>query len=74
MTSQPKRLPGEKNPEPLADSVDQVARQGWMNQPNNMGGGDFGIARGLFLLLAWRKRRKAGIRRRSGPRNTLLGP
>jgi len=74
MTSHPKLLPGEKNPEPCADPVDQVARQAWMNQPNSLGGGDFGIARGFASLLAWRKRRKAGIRRQSGPRNTLLGP
>jgi hypothetical protein len=75
MTSQPKRLPGEKNPAPRADSVDQVARQAWMNEPNDLGGGgDFGIVRGFVSLLAWRKRRKAGSRRPSGPRNTLLGP
>jgi hypothetical protein len=74
MTSQTKRLPGETNPEPRADSVDQVAREAWMNQPNIWGGGDFGIVRGFVSLRAWRKRRKAGTRRRSGPRNTLLGP
>jgi hypothetical protein len=50
MTREPKRLPGEANPKP-----------GTVNNPDWVAGGrghDYGIARGIFALLDWRKRRR----------------
>jgi len=59
MTHQPKRIPGERNPRPDADAPMHVARQSWMNTGHGYGEGDYGIARSIAALLAWRKRRKA---------------
>ena len=53
MPQPPKRIPGERNPVSDADAPMHVARQSWM------GGEDYGIARSIAALLAWRKRRKA---------------
>jgi hypothetical protein len=53
----PKRLPGERNPGAAP-----------VHSPDRVSGGrgnDYGIARGLFALLDWRKRRKAVKRRRT---------
>ena len=56
---EPKRLPGESNPEPRADAPNHVARQSWMNTNHGLGDGDLGIARAIAALFAWRTRRKA---------------
>lgn len=53
MDRQPKRIPGERNPTPDAETPMHVARESWM------GGHDYGIARGIFALVDWVKRRRA---------------
>lgn len=60
MAQSPKRIPGEGNPVPDADAPMHVARQSWMR------GEDYGIARSIAALLAWRKRRK--VLKSRGPR------
>jgi hypothetical protein len=57
MAQQPKRIPGDRNPQPDGDAPMHVAREGWM--ANGHGTGDYGIARGIMAVLDWRKRRKA---------------
>jgi hypothetical protein len=52
MPPPPKRLPGERNPTASSAGPGHVARESWMK------GHDYGIARGIFGLLDWRKRRK----------------
>lgn len=64
MNDHRKRLPGERNPEPDAAAVAHVVREGQM--ANGRGSGDFGIARGVFAFIDWRKRRKAVKSRRRG--------
>jgi hypothetical protein len=56
---QPKRLPGEPNPEPKADAPMHVARQSWMNTGHGYGDGAPGFARAVAALVAWRKGSKA---------------
>lgn len=59
MTEQPKRLPGEKNPE--LDPNDPAHMAAWTDHggPRRIGRQDYGIARGIFALFDWLKRRKA---------------
>jgi hypothetical protein len=52
MPAEPKRLPGDPNPK--ADAP--VVSTDWASGGR---GKDDGIARGIFALLDWRKRRKA---------------
>jgi hypothetical protein len=52
MPQAPKRLPGEPNPTASSAGPGHVARESWMK------GHDYGIARAIFGLLDWRKRRK----------------
>jgi hypothetical protein len=57
LSQESKRLPGERNPAAApATNPDWVA---------GGRGNDYGIARGFFALLDWRKRRKAIKSRRS---------
>jgi hypothetical protein len=60
LPAEPKRLPGEPNPEahPSAGSPD------WVSGGR---GSDYGIARGIFALLDWHKRRKETKARRKQP-------
>jgi hypothetical protein len=58
MPRAPKRLPGEPNSK--ADTP--AASSDWMAGGR---GNDYGIARGVFALRDWRKRRKAIKARRS---------
>jgi hypothetical protein len=54
MTREPKRLPGDVNPKP-----------GPVDNPDWVAGGrgrDYGIARGIFALVDWWKRRKPRTR------------
>jgi hypothetical protein len=53
----PKRHPGERNP-----AAGRVGNPDWVSGGR---GNDYGIARGFFALLDWRKRRKAIKRRQS---------
>jgi hypothetical protein len=62
VAQQPKRLPGERNPEPRSDEADHIARASWMTQ--GAGHGDHGIAGGIAAFFAWRRRRKAIKNRR----------
>ncbi len=72
MARQPKRLPGEPNPEaqPL-DPDDFVRNSGVANGTgsywlaNGTRNGDFGIARSISVLIDRRKRRKASKTRSS---------
>jgi hypothetical protein len=72
MARQPKRLPGEPNPEaqPL-DPNDFIRSSGAANGTgsywlaNGTRTGDFGIARGISALIDRRKRRKAARTRSS---------
>jgi len=57
MTPPPKRIPGERNPEPDAAPTMHVARGSWM------GGHDYGIARSVFALVDRFRQRKARARR-----------
>jgi hypothetical protein len=57
MDRQPKRLPGEPNPEGKPDGPAHVARESYM------GGNAYGIARGIMAIVDWRKRRRAAKRR-----------
>ena len=57
MDRQPKRIPGERNPEGKGDAPMHVVRESYM------GGNDYGIARGIIALVNWRKRRRAAKRR-----------
>lgn len=59
MAQQPKRIPGERNPQPGGDAPMHVVRDSWMGSS----GRDYGIARGIIALLDWRKLRKARKRR-----------
>ena len=59
MSPRSARSPGEPNPRPDADAPRHVARQSWMNSGHGYGDGDYGIARSIAALLAWRRRRKA---------------
>ena len=52
MVQAPKRIPDEPNPTADGDAPLHVAREAWM------GGHDYGIARAVFAVLDWRKRRK----------------
>lgn len=52
MPREPQCLPGEPNPK--ADAP--VVNTDWVSGGR---GNDYGIARGIFALLDWRKRRKA---------------
>lgn len=56
MVQQPKRIPGERNPQPRADEPMHVARQSWMS--NGHGDGGYGIVAAIVAVLDWRKRRK----------------
>jgi hypothetical protein len=58
MDRQPKRIPGESNPEAKPDAPMHVARESYL------GGNDYGIARGIIALVAWRKRRRAATKNR----------
>jgi len=67
MPKQPQRLPGEPNREALSDGPERIVQQaqmtGGMGSGRMAGGtgqGDLGITRGIFALIDWRKRRKAG--------------
>jgi hypothetical protein len=57
MPAQPKRLPGEQNPRADAPFVNTDRASGGR-------GNDYGIARGIFALLDWVKRRGAARARR----------
>jgi hypothetical protein len=66
VAKQPKRLPGEPNPEAQPLELEDFVRGSgvahgtgsyWMANGNR--NGDFGIARGISALIDWRKRRKA---------------
>lgn len=56
MSQQSKRIPGETNPRPNKDAPGHVARQSWMSTGH--GDGDYGLARGIVALFAWRQRRR----------------
>jgi hypothetical protein len=60
MTQQPKRIPGERNPQPDTDALMHV-----VDHHGGMGsnGRDYGIACGIIALLDSRKGRKARKRR-----------
>jgi len=58
MTRQPKRIPGEPDPKPEAEAPGHVAREAWM-AGTGANGRDYGIARGIFALRDWARRRKA---------------
>ena len=58
MAQQPKRLPGEPNPEGNGDAAAHVTREAWMTQSGG-GTGSFGIGRALSALFDWRNRRSA---------------
>ena len=53
--SGPKRIPGERNPQPDTDALIHV-----VDHHGGMGsnGRDYGIARGIIALLDWRRRPK----------------
>ena len=57
MAQQPKRIPGERNPQPDREASMHVAREGEMANRNGIG--DFGIGSAITALLDWRDRRKA---------------
>jgi hypothetical protein len=66
MHKQPKRLPGEPNPEASSDGPDRIVLQAQMTggmgstpMAGGTGKGDLGIVRGIFALVDWLKRRKA---------------
>lgn len=58
MTQQPKRLPGEPNPEGNRDAAAHAAREAWMTQSGG-GTGDFGIGRAVSAMFDWWGRRRA---------------
>ena len=58
VAQQPKRLPGEHNPEGNSDAASHVARDSWMTQSGS-GTGDFGIGRALSAMFDWWGRRKS---------------
>ena len=57
MPQNPKRVPGEPNP-----VVAPVESPDWESGGH---GNDYGVARAIFALLDWRKRRKAMKTRRA---------
>ena len=67
MAKQPKRLPGEPNPDARSDGPERIVQQAQMTggmgsrpMAGGTGKGDLGITRGIFALVDWHKRRKAG--------------
>jgi hypothetical protein len=59
MTQQPQRRPGDKNPE--LDPNDPAHMVEWTDHGGlrRIGRQDHGIARAIFAVLDWRKRRRA---------------
>ncbi len=59
MTQHPNRRPGENSPE--LDPNDPAHMVEWTDHggPHRIGHQDYGIARAIFAVLDWRKRRKA---------------
>lgn len=67
MAQQPKRLPGEANPQPDADAPMRTVRAGEsLNAHGPFGSGDgLGLAAGITAFMDWRKRRRARKNRTS---------
>ncbi len=61
MDHQPKRLPGEPDPEGNGEAAAHVAREAGMTQ-SGWGTGDFGIGRALSAMFGWWDRRKTRSR------------
>jgi len=58
MARHPKRIPREPDPKPDAEAPGRVASEAWMAS-TGANGRDYGIARGIFVLLDRRRRRRA---------------
>lgn len=56
VAQEPRRLPGEPNPEGNGDAGAHVAREAWMTQ-SGAGTGDVGIGRALSAMFDWWARR-----------------